>query len=263
MSWRVLLCVAGVCLAQSVPAATPPAVESKPAPARSAPAAAPGARPSVVRFVLQPPQEAQLASQMSGKLVRFLQPEGGAFRKGDRLAEFDCEERRAFLDKAKAARGKAEKTASSQKQLLELSAISQLEYEVALADAQEAQADVSMAQAQANQCVVVAPYAGRIVRRIANQHEHMTVGAPLMQIVETGTLKLELLVPSQWLRWLKTGTEFRIHIDEINADASARVSAVGARIDAASQTIDVRAAIVGNVPGLLPGMSGTANFGVR
>ncbi len=235
-----------------------PAVNSRPL---TAPA--PAGKPATVRFVIQAPQEAKLASQMSGKLVRFLFQESAAFRKGDRLVEFDCDERRAQLDKARAAQGRAEKTEVSQKQLRELKAISDLEYEIARAELQGAQADVAMAQAQVNQCVIFAPYAGRVVRHIANQYEHMTVGTPLMQIVETGTLKLELLVPSIWLRWLKKGTEFTVHVDELNVGVKARVAALGARVDAASQTINVRAEIVGAAPGLLPGMSGVADFGVH
>lgn len=252
--------------------ASPPAsgntattVKAPAAPARVAapPAKVAPAKSSTVRFVIQAPQEAQLASQMSGKLLRFHFAEGASFRKGDRLVEFDCDERRAQLDKSRASQGKAEKMEASQKQLRDLKAISDLEYEISRADLREAQADVAMAQSQVNQCTINAPYAGRVVRHVANQHEHMNVGAPLMQIVESGVLKLELLVPSTWLRWMKTGQAFTIHVDELNTTAKARVTALGARVDAASQTIDIRAEIIGATPGLLPGMSGTADFGVH
>lgn len=256
-----------VALALSSPALAATGTSAAPAPkaaTTAVPAAAsPGGKPAMVRFVIQAPQEAQLASQMSGKLTRFLFQDGASFRKGDRLVEFDCDERSAQLDKARAARTKAEKTEASQKQLLGLKAISDLDYESARADLQGAQADVAMAEAQVRQCTIYAPYNGRVVRRIANQYEHMTVGTPLMQIVESGTFRLELLVPSNWLRWLKKGTEFRLHIDELNTDVKGRVTALGARVDAASQTIDIRAEILGNTPGLLPGMSGTADFGVH
>lgn len=258
----LLVCALAAAPLAAAPAPAVPAKTTTAAPAKPAPAA-PAGKPATVRFVIQPSQEAQLASQMSGKLLRFLVQEGASFRKGDRLVEFDCDERRAQLDKARSLQDKAEKTEASQKQLRDMKAISDLEHEIARANLREAQADVAMAQAQVNQCYIQAPYAGRVVRRIANQHEHMTVGTPLMQIVETGVLKLELLVPSAWLRWLKKGTEFTVHVDELNADVKGRVTSLGAKVDAASQTIDIRAEIVGATPGLLPGMSGTANFGVR
>ncbi len=225
--------------------------------------AMPLATNATIRFVIKPPQEAQLASQMSGRLVRFLFQNGAAFRKGDRLVEFDCNERQAQLEKARAAQGKAEQIEQSQRQLRALKAISDLDYEIARASLKEAAADVTMAQAQVSQCFVSAPYAGRVVRRMANQHEHLTPGMPLMQIVESGSLRIELLVPSVWLRWMKQGTEFSVHVDELDARFKARIVGLGARVDAASQTIDVRAEIVGSPPGLLPGMSGTADFGMR
>lgn len=264
MNLRAMALVLVALWTPSAMAVTAPAKPAAPAvaPAKATPPT-PAGKPATVRFVIQPPQEAQLASQMAGKLLRFLFEDGAAFRKGDRLVEFECSERRAQLDKARAAQDKADKTEASQKQLRDLKAISDLEYDIARATLREAQADVAMAQAQVNQCYIVAPYAGRVVRRIANQHENMTVGTPLMQIVQTGVLKLELLVPSIWLRWLKKGTEFTIHVEELNQDVRGRVTSLGARVDAASQTIDIRAEIVGATPGLLPGMSGVANFGVR
>lgn len=218
---------------------------------------------ATTRFITKSPQEAQLASQMTGKLLRFLVQDGSSFRKGDRLVEFDCSERQAQLDRAKASYDKAEKVEASQKQLRGLKAISDLDYDIASAGLREAKADVDLAQAQVSQCFIQAPYAGRVVRRIANQYENMTVGTPIIQIVETGPLRLELLVPSAWLRWLQKGTSFSIHVDELGVDFKASISNVGARVDAASQTIDVRAGIVGTAPGLLPGMSGTADFGLH
>ncbi len=218
---------------------------------------------ATTRFITKPPQEAQLASQMAGKLLRFLVQDGAAFRKGDKLVEFDCAERQAQLDRARASFDKADKTERAQKQLHAMKALSDLDYEIAAASVREARADVAMAQAQVSQCYILAPYAGRVVRRIANQHENLTVGTPLMQIVESGPLRLDLLVPSSWLRWLKKGSEFSIHVDELGVTYKATVTGIGARVDAASQTIDVRAGISGQAPGLLPGMSGSADFGVH
>lgn len=229
-------------------------------PAWAAPPVVPGSQ-QTVRFLIQPPQEAQLASQMSGMLQRYLVKDGATFRRGDRLVEFDCAERRAILDKARATQLRAEKNEASQKRLFALKATSDLEYETAVADHTVARADVAMAQTQVNQCVITAPYAGRVVRRLANQHEHMTVGTPLMQIVEAGKLRIDLLVPSVWLRWLKPGQEFTARVEELGSDFRARVTGVGARVDPASQTIAVRAEFVGDTAVLLPGMSGTADFG--
>lgn len=262
MAASVFLFGAACAFAETKPVAPRPlsaSVASKPVTAVGAPVS----KSVTTRFITKSPQEAQLASQMSGKLLRFLVQDGASFRKGDRLVEFDCAERQAQLDRARASYDKAEKTEASQKQLRSLKAISDLDYEIAAASLREAKADVTMAQAQVGQCAITAPYAGRVVRRIANQYENMTVGTPVIQIVETGPLRLELLVPSSWLRWLKKGTEFSIQIDELGVTYKAVITGVGARVDAASQTIDVRAGITGQAPGLLPGMSGTADFGVH
>lgn len=258
---RGFLLVVSICLAQ--PAWSAPADRPAAASPRASTPASVEAKRQTARFVIQPPQEAQLASQMSGVIQRYVVKEGAAFRRGDRLVEFDCAERRASLDKARAAQERSEKTEASQRQLHAMKAISDLDLDTAIADLKVARAEVSMAQAQAGQCVISAPYAGRVVRRMANPYEHVNVGAPLMQIVESGTLRLDMLVPSLWLRWLKPGQEFTAHVDEAGTEFRAKVVSLGARVDAASQTVSVRAEFVGNASSLLPGMSGTADFGSR
>ena len=67
-------------------------------------------------------------------------------------------------------------------------------------------------------------------------------------------------MPSRWLAWLAAGHEFQVAIDETGRRYPATVSALNARVDAVSQSIEIEARIVGKHPELLPGMSGTASF---
>jgi multidrug efflux pump subunit AcrA (membrane-fusion protein) len=72
--------------------------------------------------------------------------------------------------------------------------------------------------------------------------------------------KLRLNVPSKWLAWLTLGRRFMVVIDETSRIYQARVAAINARVDAASQTIELEATVDKPGPELLPGMSGTAQF---
>ena len=78
--------------------------------------------------------------------------------------------------------------------------------------------------------------------------------------MQTDQLELQMLVPSKWLGWLKPGTKLTVDVEELGKSYPAQVQRIGAQIDAVSQSIAVYAAVEGNPPGLLPGMSGWAVF---
>lgn len=81
-----------------------------------------------------------------------------------------------------------------------------------------------------------------------------------MEIISDGPLKLRMNAPAKWVKWLKIGSPFDVIIEETGKHYQAKVSALNARIDAVSQTIELEATMVNKAPDLLPGMSGTARF---
>jgi multidrug efflux pump subunit AcrA (membrane-fusion protein) len=85
-------------------------------------------------------------------------------------------------------------------------------------------------------------------------------GNPLLDIIDTGQLEVQMIVPSRWLAWLRPGAAFQVDVEELGKRYPAKVQRLGAQIDPVSQTVDVTAALTGNAPELLPGMSGWAVF---
>jgi len=68
------------------------------------------------------------------------------------------------------------------------------------------------------------------------------------------------VVPSHWLQWLELDHQVKIIIDETGGQVEATIKAIGATVDAASQTIELRAVFNQRYDDLLPGMSGTVLF---
>lgn len=235
-------------------ATTPPAPAAKPA----VKAATAG---NTTRVLIASSREARLSALMEGRLTALPKRAGATFKKGDVLAEFDCSTQKAELSMAAARLDKMQRTLDSQIALGKLNAISDLDLALAHADLAEAKARHQQAGVSIDRCTILAPYAGRVVRRIANQFETLPPGSPILEIVESGTLRLEMLVPSRWLSWLKTGQTFVVHIDELNRDVPARITVLGSRVDPVSQTISIQGEFTQPVPGVLPGMSGSTTVG--
>ena len=214
-----------------------------------------------LRVLISPDRQARLSAMMAGRLVSMPLKAGAAFKKGDLLAGFDCSEAKAEHDMASARLAKATYVLESQKSLQALGAVSDLDLEIAGADVREAEARAKQTGVVVERCRITAPYDGRVVRLTENQFEMINPGTPVIEIVESANLHLEMFVPSRWLGWLRNGHVFSLKIDELGVDAKARVTTIGSRVDPVSQTVLVRAELVDRPAGVLPGMSGYAMIG--
>ncbi|MFD2264142.1 efflux RND transporter periplasmic adaptor subunit [Lacibacterium aquatile] len=207
-----------------------------------------------------PVREAVLSADMAGRIVAFPLTEGAAFKKGDLLLALDCSEPQARLNAADATRSGAEKVLEARRKLNQLGSATQLEMALAESDLARARGEVQVIRAMAAKCEVRAPFDGRLVKRRAQLAESATIGHPLLEIIDDRQLEVDLLVPSGWAGWLKLGTELTVAIAETGRRYKASVSNLGARIDPVSQSLPVKATIVGEREGLLAGMSGVAVF---
>ena len=125
---------------------------------------------------------------------------------------------------------------------------------------EEGKADVALARAQLNKCKVQAPYAGQVVKRIAQEYESVDIGAPLIAILEDRYLEMTLNAPSRLITSLVKGIRFRVSIDETGRRYHAEVLRVNPKIDPTSRTFNVTAGFVDTHPELRAGMTGDAMF---
>ena len=216
--------------------------------------------PLEVRAVLVPRQEATLSSEMAGRIAALHVEEGQRFRRGDRPVSFGCEVQRAQLTKAAAEVWAAEKELEAKRRLEQLQSASQLEIDLAQARVRTTSAEHAVMQAMVRRCEIAAPFDGRVVRLEVNAFESVTAGEPLLSILDHRDLRVQLLVPSGWLAWLKTGAAFALALDETGGTHRARVTALGARIEPVSQSLEVHGTIDDAPDDLLAGMGGIARF---
>lgn len=220
-----------------------------------------------VRALIEARRHAVLSAEISGRIARMALDAGQSFKTGDVLIAFDCASYQAELDAARAQLNAAEVTVRVNRQLNTLRSIGEAEVQLAEARAQVARAEVRKFETQARRCEIKAPFDGRVVERRIQEHESVPAGAPLLEILSDRDLKIELIVPSSWLVWLKPGQRFDLRIDETGASLPGEVTQLGARVDPASQSVKVSARLVGDKPAPVPspgaltaGMSGTAIF---
>lgn len=203
---------------------------------------------------------APLAAPMSGQLIAFAAVDGERVEAGKVLVRFNCAQQEAVLARARAEVAKREDTLATQTRLKALNAYSKAEFSQAQNDVAVAKAELAVAQTAVDNCQVTAPFGGRVAGVSVRNFQFVQAGAPLLDLVDDRDLELELVVSSMLLAWLEPGANMRIHVGETQRDYDAKVTRTSGKVDAASQTIKVYGRIVGEASGLLPGMSGVAQF---
>jgi membrane fusion protein (multidrug efflux system) len=208
-------------------------------------------------------RSSQISAPLGGRLVVFPLEDGDRFAAGDILARFHCDQQEAQLGRARSELQKRRGILDTNQKLRQLGTWSQSDFQIATAEVSSANADVSLAQANVEACVVRAPFAGRVAGVSTHNFQFLVAGAPLLDILDDRDLQLELVVPSNWLAWMVPGDPFRIHVAETGLDYEAAITRTSGRVDAVSRTLKVYGAIGGKMDRLLPGMSGTAVFPQR
>ena len=252
------LLLAAPLVAQAQAPAQQPGTIQPPAAAAKAPAAQPDAEPEVAALILAG-EETTLSSQMAGRINKVSIGLGDQVKKGAHLIRFDCSEQQAQLDAAAAEFRAARETHLARLRLQALGAAGELEVTVAAAAADKARSQVNLNKSKLAYCHVDAPFSGNVARLRVKASESVNAGQPLVDLVNTASLKAQMFVPAAWITWLKTGAPVSLHVRETGQTVQAKVSKINARVDGVSQQLEVEARIEKSAT-LLPGMVASATF---
>ncbi len=212
------------------------------------------------RIVLMVEDESLLSSQLDGRIEKIMVREGERFKNGDTLVTMDCAIHRARKKRVEADLSAASFNLQAQKKLMQLRTGSGIKLKAAESELARVQADLLIVQTRIDMCRITAPFSGLVVKRHAHMRQYLAKGEPILEIIDDSTMTARLIVPSNWLLWLRKGDEFSFRLDETGNLYRATVARIGVRIDPASQTVPITGTIHGSHPELRVGMGGEASF---
>lgn len=195
---------------------------------------------------------------MAGRIIEIPWRDGNVVKEGQVLVRFDCAVQQSQLIRARAGVEKRRRVRDVNERLVKLGSVSKLELDLNEAEVQEAVADLRVVETMVNRCTLIAPFAGRVVDVPVRQWQYIGEGQPLLELVDDGELEIEMIVPSDWLAWLRQGHRFTVQMDETHRSYAAEVARLSGRVDPVSRSIKVYARLQTRAPELLPGMSGHA-----
>lgn len=214
------------------------------------------------RVLVTSRHSAKVASQLAGVVESIVFDAGDSFEKGDVLARMDCRMIRAERDVAATELRAAKTRLSNKEELVKRGSASLMDVDLAALDLDKAKAYLQVADVRLSLCAIRAPFDGVVRERLVAEHEFVSAGTPTVDIVDTGALEVEAVVPSAWLSWIGKGTAMSVAIDETGEHLEAVVSRVEPHIDPVSQSVRIWGRIERSRSdaALLPGMSGLATF---
>lgn len=211
-----------------------------------------------MRGVVRAINQASLSTDVPMRLIRLPFREGHAFRAGDILAEFDCRRSQAERRAAAGALLEARLNLEANLKLDGYKAVGKHEVEISRARLEKAQAEHSIIEARLEDCVVRAPFAGRVSEAPVKVWEFAMAQRPYLAIVEEENFEIDFILPSKLLASMAVGQRLDYRVDEIPDSAGqAVVTAIGPTVDPVSKTGRITAKVLSAPGALAVGMSCT------
>ena len=201
-----------------------------------------------------PNEEVEIKSEASGRLIELNIKEGRYIKKGAIIARLDDSDLQSQLKKLRYEEELAAQTASRQKKLLEINAISNEEYDMAVNKVNTLSADKEYLEVQVRKTTIKAPFNGRMGLKNISEGAYITPSVVISNLVQTNPVKLDFSVPEKYARKINVGQTITFTIDGDDEVVNAEVIALDPKIDENLRTLRIRAKASNPSGKYLPGM---------
>jgi RND family efflux transporter MFP subunit len=120
--------------------------------------------------------------------------------------------------------------------------------------------ELEIARQQRQDTVLRAPLNGAVRERQVTVGEYRAAGTPVLTIVRTHPLRLQLAVPERDIPGLKPGLTVKVQVEGHGGEYDGRVARIGAAIDESNRTLPVEAVVPNPDSALRPGQFATARI---
>jgi membrane fusion protein, multidrug efflux system len=198
-------------------------------------------------------ETAEIHPEVSGLITRIYFTEGSNVSKGALLVKLKDDDLQAQLRKLRVQLQVARTNEQRSAQLLKIQGISRQDYEAQALQVSNINADIAVIQTQIEKTNIRAPFSGRLGLRMVSVGAYVTPQSIISTISQNSGMKLDFTIPERYSRQLSKGQIVRFSVDGTDQGYSARIIATEPGISQETRTLQVRAAVMANQSGLLPG----------
>lgn len=205
--------------------------------------------------VLNPRREAVLSAEVDSSVQKIVREFGQSFNKGEPLISLTPELFTLRLSQAEALYQQKRKNLEVIRELYSNKSRSVLDLTEAEAELRIAEVGRKLAAYDLARCTIRAPYSGRVEQLAVDEQEWVKAGDPLIKIVSDATLLARTLIPAGSLAAFPLGHNVQIELTGGRVVEGA-VSHIGAVMDSASQTFEIKIEVANRKGELRSGMTG-------
>ncbi len=133
----------------------------------------------------------------------------------------------------------------------------QFEYEVSKSKLTFHAANMKLADLELKACRMKAPFSGRLIKKLVQEHEFIRVGQPLMKIIDDNRLLAVMHLPSKLKNKIRIGQKMQVKVDETGVLIPALYMKYPGEVDPSNRTFEIKVLIDNNARKLAAGMSGS------
>ena len=198
---------------------------------------------------------ADLSSELAGTVTRVNFQPGQDVKKGTLLVQLRDDSDRATLAANRASADQALRTYKRYSELIKTNAISQTQYDSALASMLSTKANVEAQAATVDKKAIRAPYDGRVGIRMVDVGQFVAAGTAVVTLQRLDPIYVDFSIAQQQVPSVRPGDKFLLTNDTFPGKTfSGKIVALDPKVDTATRTVRVRAEIANPEKLLLPGM---------
>lgn len=190
---------------------------------------------------LLPNEKVDLRNEVPGRITGIYFTEGTEVKQGTLLLKINDQDLQAQLSKNSVQEKMAKEDEYRKRQLLEIKAISQEEYDLVDNQLKSVQAERLLLDAQIAKTQIFAPLSGKIGLRSVSPGSYIPSNTLIATIQQVDPIKIEFSVPEKYTQLIRAGMPVGFGMDYTSEQFTGRIYAIESGVDVATRTVKVRA----------------------
>jgi membrane fusion protein (multidrug efflux system) len=200
-------------------------------------------------------QGVTVSADLPGTVERITFDSGRSVRQGEILVQLDTRQERAQLAAIEAQRDLARVNFDRMSGLLKQRVISQSEFDRAMAEQRQTDAQVGEIRAAIARKTIRAPFSGMLGIRRVNLGQYLAAGDPIVPLQSLHPIYVNFGVPQHEAAQIRLGHAVRVSASDLGTtQVGGRITAVNALVDEATRNVQVQATLPNADGQLRPGM---------
>lgn len=208
-------------------------------------------------------QGVTVAAELAGKVVMIEFEPGTTVKKGDILLRQDTSSEEAQLSGVLGQVNLYVTNLERANQLVTRGIISRADRDIAVANAEQAQAQAENIRATIAKKTIRAPFSGHIGIRQVNLGQMLREGDPIATLQSLEPMYVDFTLPQQQLPQVRHGLPVRISGDALpGVSIEGRITTINPKVDIETRSIKVQAVVANRMEKLRPGMFVNVSVGL-